>query len=95
MEIYQDDIDGQLDVYERGRALRTIPVEAWQIIKDTIHSYTEDLDKQVRHLPPGDPSVIAAQSALYAMSAFEEFFLMELQPIKLFLVGRNIKIHLI
>jgi hypothetical protein len=75
--VYQDEMDGQLDLYERGRVLKTVSVEAWQIIKDTIHSYTENLDQQVRRIPPGDPSVIAAQSALYAMSAFENFFLQD------------------
>jgi hypothetical protein len=77
IELYTDEIDCQLDMYERGRVLRTIPSDAWQIIKDTIHSYTEDLDQQVRHIPPGDASVIASQSALYAMNSFEEFFLQD------------------
>ena len=84
--IYQDDIDRQLDLYERGRLLRTIPVDAWQIIKDTIHSYTEDLDQQVRHLSPGDPSVVSAQAALYAMSSFEEFFLQDTSAVMEFAV---------
>jgi hypothetical protein len=77
METYQDDIDRQLDVYERGRLLRTVPTDAWQIVKDTIHSYVEDLDTQVRHLIPGEPSIVAAHAALYAMSSFEEFFLQD------------------
>jgi hypothetical protein len=77
METYQDDIDRQLDVYERGRILRTVPTDAWQIVKDTIHSYVEDLDTQVRNIVPGDPSVIAAQAALYAISQFENFFLQD------------------
>jgi hypothetical protein len=75
--VYADEIDRQLDIYERGRLLRTIPVDAWQIIKDTIHSYTEDLDQQVRHLSPGEPSVVASHAALYAMSSFEKFFLQD------------------
>ena len=75
--VYQDEIDRQLNTYERGRILRTIPSDAWQIVKDTIHSYVEDLDQQVRTLRPGDPSVVPSQAALYAMSAFEEFFLQD------------------
>jgi hypothetical protein len=75
--VYQDEIDRQLDVYERGRVLKTIPVEAWQIIKDTIHSYTEDLDAQLRRIQPGDPSVIASQAALYAANELEEKFLQD------------------
>jgi len=77
MEVYQDEMDRQLDVYERGRVLRTIPSDAWQIVTDTIHSYVEDLDRQVRHVAPGDPSVVPAQAALYAMSSFEDFFLQD------------------
>lgn len=77
MEVFHDDIDRQLDLYERGRVLRTIPSDAWQIVKDTIHSYTEDLDQQVRRTQPGHPGVIAGQAALYAMSSFEEFFLQD------------------
>ena len=77
MEVFQDDIDRQLDLYERGRVLRTMPSDAWQIIKDTIHSYTEDLDQQVRRTQPGHPGVIAGQAALYAMNSFEEFFLQD------------------
>lgn len=79
MEVYQDEMDRQLDLYERGRVLRTMPSEAWQIIKDTIHSYTEDLDQQVRRIAPGDSSVVPSQAALYAMNSFEEFFLQDTQ----------------
>jgi len=75
--VYQDDIDRQVDIYERGRILRTIPTDAWDIVKDTIHSYVEDLDAQVRHIVPGDPSVVAAQASLYALSTFAEFFLQD------------------
>ena len=77
MEVFQDEMDRQLDVYERGRVLRTVPTDAWQIVKDTIHSYVEDLDRKVRHLPPGDPSVVPEQAALYAISSFEDFFLQD------------------
>ena len=77
--VYQDEIDRQLNTYERGRILRTIPSDAWQIVKDTIHSYVEDLDQQVRTLRPGDPSVVPSQAALYAMSSFENYFLEDTQ----------------
>lgn len=76
--VYQEEIDRQVDVYEKGRILRNVPTEAWEVIKATIHSYVEDLDKQVRHIQPGDPSVIASQAALYAMTQFEEFFLSDI-----------------
>jgi hypothetical protein len=77
--MYQEDIDRQLDLYERGRVLRTIPPDAWEIIKDTVHSYTDDLDQQVRGILPGDPSVVASHAALYAMSAFEDYFLKDIE----------------
>ena len=68
-------IDRQMDLYERGRILKSgVSPEAWEIIFDTVHSYTEDFDQQVRSISPGDPSVLPAQAALYAMNKFETFF---------------------
>ena len=72
--VYTDELEEKLDVYERGRVLRTVPNDAWEIIFATIHSYVEDADLQVRDLRPGDPGVIAAQASLYAMNKFETFF---------------------
>jgi hypothetical protein len=73
--VYQDEMEQNMDVFERGRILKTVPHDAWEIIKDTIHAYVEDLDRQVRELKPGDQSVMASQAALYALHTFETFFL--------------------
>jgi hypothetical protein len=73
--IYQDEMESKIDVFERGRVLKTCPQDVWEVIKDTIHSYVEDANEQVRNIQPGDPSVTAAQASLYALSKFERFFL--------------------
>ena len=40
--IYQDEMESKIDVFERGRVLKTCPQDVWEVIKDTIHSYVED-----------------------------------------------------
>lgn len=72
---YLDEMEPKVEIFERGRILKTCPSDVWEVIKDTIHSYVEDLDQQVRNTQPADPSVIAVQAALYAMNKFEVFFL--------------------
>ena len=72
--VYVDELELQMDVFERGRVLKTIPPDAWEIIYSTIHEQVEDVNRQVRKLPPGDPSIVAAQASLYALSSFEENF---------------------
>jgi hypothetical protein len=77
--VYQDEMEQLATKYERGRILRTVPSDAWEIIKDTVHAYVEDLDNQVRNIQPGDPIVISSQAALYAMDKFESFFVQDLE----------------
>lgn len=74
---YTDDIERKLEFYERGLVLRTIPTDAWEIIKDTLHSYVEDIDQQVRKLRPGDPTLIAQHASLYVACELEEKFLQD------------------
>ena len=69
-----DEAEQQIDLYDKGQRLKTIPVNAWQTVKDIIHNYVEDQDLKVRTLKPGDTSVIAEQAALFALSAFEKYF---------------------
>ena len=72
--VYLDEMELQMDVFERGRILKTVPHDAWEIIYATIHEQVEGVNRQVRKLPPGDPSIVAAQASLYALSSFEENF---------------------
>lgn len=77
--IYPDELEGKIDVYERGRILRTVPDQAWDIIFDTVHSYVDGIDRDHRALPPGDPAVVASHAGLSVMSQFETFFKQDLE----------------
>lgn len=69
------DIDNDLRLYELGRTLRpVVNSPAWEIIMDTIESYVEDLDTQVRKLVPGSPEVVPSHAALYALAEFATHF---------------------
>jgi hypothetical protein len=76
---YPDELESKIDVYERGRVLRTVPDQAWDIIFDTVHSYVDSIDQQHRNLPPGDSSVVASHAGLSVMSQFEQFFKEDLE----------------
>lgn len=70
-QLTYEDIETELRLYEFGRTLRPVVISpAWEILVDTIKSYVEDADLQVRKLVPGDPSVVASQAALYALDQF-------------------------
>ena len=77
--IYPDELEGKIDVYERGRILRTVPDQAWDIIFDTVHSYVDGIDQAHRSLAPGDPSVVASHAGLSVMSQFETVFKQDLE----------------
>jgi len=76
---YPDELEGRMDLYERGRILRTVPDQAWDIIFDTVHSYVDGLDQHHRDLLPGDPAVVATHAGLSVMSQFETFFKQDLK----------------
>lgn len=69
------DIANELQLYELGRKLRIVyNSPAWEIITDTIQSYVDNLDYQVRNLLPGSPEVAASHAALYALDQFAKNF---------------------
>lgn len=58
----------QVEQWRRGMQLRTIVgTEAWEILLDTLHSYVEKADDDLRSLPPGHPDVVTAHAALSAL----------------------------
>jgi hypothetical protein len=70
-----DQIEPELNLYERGRMLRTtINTPGWETVLETIHSYVEDIDRQMRAIPVGDPSVVPSHAALFALDKFETYF---------------------
>jgi hypothetical protein len=67
-QAFLDQVENDLSLFELGRQLRMIVnTPAWEIVLDTLNSYVEDADKQVRKMLPGSPEVMAAQAALYAL----------------------------
>ena len=77
--LYPEELEGRMDLYERGRILRTVPDQAWEIIFDTVHSYVDGLDQRHRDLLPGDPAIVASHAGLSVMSQFETFFKQDLE----------------
>src|ERR1700721_1415020 len=72
--IYQDEFEQNTEIFERGRILKAVPPDAWEIIYDTVHELVEDGDRQHGKLKPGDSTIVASQAGLYVLSEFEEYF---------------------
>jgi hypothetical protein len=64
-------LENDLRTYEFGRKVQAVVISPhWPYLLEVIESYVQDMDDQVRNLVPGDPAVIAAQAALYALNQF-------------------------
>ena len=64
-----------LQWYEFGRKMRGFVLSPyWKDLTDFIDTYVDDVDGQLRVIPPGDPTVIASQAALYALNEFATKF---------------------
>lgn len=75
-----DPLEDDVLRYEMGRKWRAIyHSPAWELLLDTLKSYVDDADYQVRKLPPGDPSVIAAHAALSALNDMVEKFELDIK----------------
>jgi hypothetical protein len=74
-----DQIENELTLFERGRILRAVSPDAWEIIFDTIRQYAEAATLDLRRLTPGDPSVPTAHAAWYALNSFAEKFPQDIQ----------------
>lgn len=61
--------------YEMGRKWKAIyHSPAWELILQTMQSYVDDADYQVRKLPPGHVNVVPAHAALSALNDMVEKF---------------------
>ena len=70
-----DQIEDELDLYERGRLLKTtIHTVGWPEVLEVVKSYLDDMDAQLKAIPVGDPSIIAAHAGVHVMSKFYQFF---------------------
>ena len=73
-------LEQDLKLYERGIELRPLVNSPnWETVLDTIQAYVDDVDQQVRYLLPGDPAVIAAHAALYALNDFAVKFKQDIE----------------
>jgi len=61
-------LDNDLDLYERGRMLRSVVnTPTWEIIIDTLKAYKEAARDELMHILPGDEVVPTAHAAAYAV----------------------------
>lgn len=72
--VYTDELEGSLDLFERGNILKSVPSNAWEVIYDTIHEIVQDVVDQHSNMLPGDPSVVASHAAVYVLTGFEKHF---------------------
>lgn len=68
-----DQIENDLNTYERGRQLRPlVNSPLWEILVDSLESYRDNANQELVNLAPGDPTVPtvhAAVSAIYDLVA--------------------------
>ena len=69
------DIQEELDLYEKGRMLRTIvSTPAWKLVIQALEDYRDKADQDLRDLPPGDPTVPTAHAAVSALDSVVAHF---------------------
>lgn len=63
-----EDIEQELEVYERGRQLRLVyNTPAWETIIGALEDYRDKAKQELVDLPPGHPSVVTAHAAASAL----------------------------
>ena len=63
-----EDIEGDLDLYEKGRLLRPVyKTPAWEIIMGVFEDQAARANDELLDLPPGDPYVPTAHAAASAL----------------------------
>jgi len=68
LQFTYEDIEAELDLYEKGRKLlRVTQSDAWEIIVETLKDYRDKTVQDLINLDPGDPSVPAAHAAASAL----------------------------
>lgn len=64
-------LENDLRLYQKGIELRPLVNSPnWETVLEVIQQYVDDVDTQVRYIPPGDSTVVAAHAALFALNDF-------------------------
>ena len=59
-----NELDGQLDQYEKGRKLRKFVQDPdWELVVQVLRDYYENANDALNDLPPGHPRVMEAHAA--------------------------------
>lgn len=71
----QEQLEQDIEVYERGRLLRSIVITpAWDVIIDTLRTYKDVAVSDLLSLAPGDVTVPTAHAAAAALTEqFDKF----------------------
>ncbi len=63
-----EDVEQELEIYERGRQLRTVyNTPAWETIIGALEDYRDKAKQELVNLPPGHPAVVTAHAAASAL----------------------------
>jgi hypothetical protein len=74
------ELDSDLRLYKTGVELRPlVNSRNWETVLEVIQQYVDDIDQQVRSIPPGDPTVVAAHASLYALNDFAVKFKQDIE----------------
>jgi hypothetical protein len=70
-----DEIQGQLDLYERGRMLKNVVgTPVWSLLLEILQSYRDKANEELLNLAPGDETVVTAHAAASALNdGFRKF----------------------
>ena len=65
------ELENDLRLYQKGIELRPlVNSRNWETVLEVIQQYVNDVDDQVRNIPPGDPTVVAAHAGLFVLNDF-------------------------
>jgi hypothetical protein len=79
-EFETESLAEELAIYQRGQQLaRIVRDPAWQIVVDTIQSYADNADADLRRLPPGDSTVPTAHAVVFALDDLAKKFNFDVQ----------------
>jgi hypothetical protein len=74
-----DELDRQLDLYEKGRRLRTLTNSPdWELVTQTLQDYRDKYRDALIALPPGDPQVPLAHAAASSSNDIYTYFLQDI-----------------
>jgi hypothetical protein len=75
-----DQLERQLDLYEKGRRLRTLTNSPdWELVVQTLQDYRDKYRDALIALPPGDPRVPLAHAAASSSNDIFTYFMGDIQ----------------